>query len=137
MVVLEAAVVVAVVDAFTKYVATGHLAEGRMYGVGGSWGVRRVQNSRGALVGLPVGYAFLLWLGAAAVAEWAVVVSPAASGPLAIGLGMTLGGAAGNLLDRLLRGSVVDFVAAGPWPVFNLADAAMAFGLLLAVGSLL
>jgi signal peptidase II len=32
------------------------------------------------------------------------------------------------VLDRLMRGAVVDFVAIGPWPVFNLADAALVAG---------
>jgi signal peptidase II len=46
----------------------------------------------------------------------------------AIGMGMALGGATGNMLDRLRRGAIVDFVAIGPWPVFNLADAALVAG---------
>jgi signal peptidase II len=45
-----------------------------------------------------------------------------------IGVGTTIGGATGNVLDRLYRGAVVDFVAIGPWPVFNLADAALVAG---------
>jgi signal peptidase II len=45
-----------------------------------------------------------------------------------IGIGAAIGGATGNVLDRLYRGAVVDFVAIGPWPVFNLADAALVAG---------
>jgi signal peptidase II len=45
-----------------------------------------------------------------------------------IGVGTAIGGATGNVLDRLYRGAVVDFVAIGPWPVFNLADAALVAG---------
>ena len=45
-----------------------------------------------------------------------------------IGMGAMIGGATGNALDRLRRGAVVDFVAIGPWPVFNLADAALVAG---------
>jgi signal peptidase II len=45
-----------------------------------------------------------------------------------VGVGAFLGGATGNVLDRLYRGAVVDFVAIGPWPVFNLADAALVVG---------
>ena len=45
-----------------------------------------------------------------------------------IGVGTVIGGATGNVLDRLVRGAVVDFVAIGPWPVFNLADAALVVG---------
>ncbi len=52
-------------------------------------------------------------------------------------LGLLLGGAIGNLLDRvlrgelLLRGEVVDFVKVGRWPVFNLADSCITVGGLL------
>ena len=45
-----------------------------------------------------------------------------------IGVGAAVGGATGNVLDRLHRGAVVDFVAIGPWPIFNLADAAIVAG---------
>ena len=54
----------------------------------------------------------------------------------AIGYGVLFGGAAGNLVDRLLRsgngvlgGRVVDFVDPGWWPVFNLADSALWVGI--------
>jgi signal peptidase II len=49
------------------------------------------------------------------------------------GLAAALGGAASNLLDRFARGVVVDFVAVGPWPAFNLADAAITTGALVAI----
>lgn len=52
---------------------------------------------------------------------------------LRIALGLQLGGALGNLVDRLLRGSVVDFLDLNfwpfkEWPVFNLADASIVTG---------
>jgi len=48
--------------------------------------------------------------------------------------GLFLGGVAGNLIDRILRELVVDFIDVGFWPVFNIADAAIsvsAIGLVL------
>ncbi|MBC8514764.1 signal peptidase II [bacterium] len=45
--------------------------------------------------------------------------------------GLVLGGAMGNLLDRMVRGFVVDFIALGDWPVFNVADAAVVTGIVL------
>jgi signal peptidase II len=53
-----------------------------------------------------------------------------------VALGLVLGGALGNLTDRLLRGPgfrghVVDFIDIGPWPVFNLADSAIVVGAIL------
>lgn len=53
------------------------------------------------------------------------------------GLGLVLGGAAGNLVDRLLRdpgvlrGHVVDFVSVGWWPVFNVADSCLVAGVIV------
>lgn len=47
----------------------------------------------------------------------------------AIGIGLALGGATGNLIDMLRQRAVIDFIAIGPWPVFNIADAALVAGL--------
>jgi lipoprotein signal peptidase len=61
------------------------------------------------------------------------------SRPWAVTLGLLLGGAAGNLTDRLLRspgvfrGAVVDWIQVPHWPVFNLADSAIVCGGVLAV----
>ncbi|MBI4305742.1 MAG: signal peptidase II, partial [Chloroflexi bacterium] len=44
-------------------------------------------------------------------------------------LGLQLGGAFGNLLDRLRLGYVVDFIDVGPWPIFNLADSSIVVGI--------
>ena len=54
-----------------------------------------------------------------------------------IGLGLQLGGALGNLLDRIRWGHVVDFIDFKVWPVFNVADASIVVGVaLLALGIL-
>lgn len=44
-------------------------------------------------------------------------------------LGLQLGGAAGNLIDRFRHGYVVDFIDVGPWPIFNIADSAIITGI--------
>jgi signal peptidase II len=54
----------------------------------------------------------------------------------AAALGSVLGGALGNLTDRILRGpglrgQVIDFIDVGPWPVFNVADSAIVIGAIL------
>ncbi len=46
-------------------------------------------------------------------------------------LGLILGGTAGNLIDRLSRGYVTDFIDIGPWPTFNVADSSMICGVIL------
>lgn len=45
-----------------------------------------------------------------------------------LSLGMLLGGAIGNVADRIRLGAVVDFIDIGPWPIFNLADTAVVVG---------
>ncbi len=58
--------------------------------------------------------------------------SHALSSPLLrLSLGLQLGGALGNLLDRIRLGAVTDFIDVGPWPIFNVADAAIVVGILL------
>jgi lipoprotein signal peptidase len=48
------------------------------------------------------------------------------------GLGLALGGGAGNLIDIWRHESVLDFIEFGWWPTFNLADIGIVGGLLLA-----
>lgn len=55
----------------------------------------------------------------------------------ALGIGLVIGGALGNVIDRLRHGAVVDFLdfhAAGwHWPAFNLADSAITIGVAVLV----
>jgi lipoprotein signal peptidase len=63
---------------------------------------------------------------------WCVLRGPLAESRLAqVGFGLIAGGAAGNVIDRLVHGYVIDFVALPHFYVFNLADAAIACGLCL------
>ena len=65
------------------------------------------------------------------IVVWLVRLPRAARWP-AIGLALVLGGALGNLWDRLVRGAVVDFVdlyyGSWHWPAFNVADVAICIG---------
>ena len=47
---------------------------------------------------------------------------------LKLAMGLQLGGAMGNLIDRLLMGKVTDFISVGAFPVFNIADASISVG---------
>ena len=55
----------------------------------------------------------------------------------AVAIGLVIGGAVGNLIDRLVRGAVADFldfhVAGYHWPAFNVADSAITAGVVLLV----
>jgi signal peptidase II len=50
---------------------------------------------------------------------------------LKLAMGMQLAGAAGNLMDRLMRGKVTDFISVGVFPVFNVADASITVGVVV------
>jgi len=50
---------------------------------------------------------------------------------LRVSLGLQLGGASGNLVDRLRVGRVTDFIDFRIWPVFNLADMAIVSGVII------
>ncbi len=52
-------------------------------------------------------------------------------------LGLVLGGAVGNLIDRLRSGHVTDFIDIGIWPSFNVADSAVTVGVIMLAYSLL
>lgn len=126
------------VDQVSKALAGRLLADGRLHSVGPGSGFRRVHNRRAALLPMPLSWAAVLWIASAAAAFVALALaSPALGTGGALGLGLVMGGAASNLADRVVRGAVLDFIVLGPWPTFNLADAAMVTGAVLLAGGAL
>ena len=81
----------------------------------------------------------ILWFAAVACAVGALLYAPALQQNVfvAAGIAAALAGASGNLADRVIHGAVVDFVALGRWPVFNLADVAIVAGAVVAGASLI
>jgi len=131
------AAVVVVLDQVTKAWLTSFLAPGESVDVIGDL-VRLVHGqNNGGLFGLFRGQALPFAL-VSLVVVGLIVAYHARSGRstyLSITLGLLLGGALGNLIDRLRLGYVVDFVDAGlgdlRWYTFNVADAAISFAILL------
>ncbi len=127
-------------DQLTKAWALAVLDDGTTIDLVGSLRLRLVFN-RGTAFGFGSRFAPLIALLGVAV----VVVLARSGGALRrpgarASLGLVLGGAVGNLLDRALRsgggvlgGAVVDFVDLQWWPVFNVADAAITVGAVLLV----
>lgn len=94
-----------------------------------------VRNHRAAFGGIAGSRIARVAVGALAAAAGLTLVL--FGGPIstlsALGLGMAIGGAIGNVIDLLSRGHVIDFVSIGRWPTFNLADVALCGGLVMAV----
>jgi len=100
--------------------------------------IQHVVNRRGVLASFG-GRTILLaiWALSMTVAALVLHCGILAAGTLGpIGIGAAVGGATGNLFDQLRRGAIVDFIAIGWWPVFNVADAAIISGAGLALLSM-
>ncbi|MFI6521617.1 signal peptidase II [Spirillospora sp. NPDC050679] len=107
--------------------------------LGGLLTLRETRNS-GAAFSIGTGYTVVFTM--IAIGVVVAIIRTARnlrSLPWAICLGLMLGGAFGNLVDRILRapaplkGHVVDWIELPNWPVFNLADSAIVCGGVLAV----
>jgi signal peptidase II len=138
---LSVAAVVLVLDVVTKVLAVKLLTPGQPVSIIGDTVTWTLVRNSGAAFSMATGYTWVLtlvatgvvigiaWMGRRLVSSW-----------WAVGLGMILGGALGNLVDRFfrspgpLRGHVVDFFSVGWWPVFNVADPAVVGGAILLVG---
>ncbi|HET7180626.1 MAG TPA: signal peptidase II [Candidatus Limnocylindrales bacterium] len=134
---LGLAAIVVVLDQLTKAWLVSFLAPGQSVDVVGDW-IRLVfSQNNGGLFGLLRGQAVVFGL-ISLVVVGLIVVYHARANPsryLSITLGLLLGGAIGNLVDRFRLGYVVDFVDAGVgglrWYTFNVADTAISFALIL------
>lgn len=137
------------IDAGTKALVVAQLSgHPPLRTLGGAVYLLVLRNS-GAAFGIATGSTAVFTLVALAIVV--VIVKVAArlrSRPWAVALGLILGGACGNLTDRLARapgvgrGAVVDWISlASPdgrvWPVFNIADASIVCGGVLAVALVL
>lgn len=135
---LVAAAVVAL-DRWTKHWATAELALQPPLRLLGDYVRLNYARNSGVAFGIGHGTGFPYYvfsLAAIAVILWMFVsgrVGP--GGGRRVALGLLLGGAVGNLVDRLASGEVVDFIEVGVpqwhWPIFNVADAAITVGILL------
>ena len=129
--------VVVAFDRLTKSAVVASLGAGRpnsRYDLVDGWIALEYAENRGAAFGLFSGLAPILAI--ASVAVLAVIIygyRQENDPPLVktVAIGLILGGAIGNLIDRVWFGYVVDFIAIGPWPNFNLADSAISVGVVM------
>jgi len=131
--------IVVLVDQLTKWWAVDRLASGPVHVV---WRLDLALsfNSGSAFSLFQGATIFIVVVAVALVAVLLALVWRAPSLGRAAVLGLILGGALGNLSDRLFRGdhgAVVDFVEFHFWPTFNVADACITVGCILLAVSLL
>ena len=129
------AVSMLLVDQLSKRIIVSWLAETEVGWDRSIFSIRRITVVCREPVSVPRQFTLLgVWAVAVLGAVLYVSMAVPSRGALAqLGLGCAIGGATSNLLDRLWRGGVVDFIAVGFWPLFNLADAAIVGGVLLAL----
>lgn len=134
---------VVVLDQLTKWVALRYLARHVEIAVMPFLNLTLVYN-RGAAFGFlnnAAGWQNVFFIGVALIACTAIVYLlyklDRGNRMVAAGFVLILGGAAGNLIDRLLYGYVIDFIDvyynAAHWPAFNVADSAITIGATLLV----
>jgi signal peptidase II len=138
---ISVAAAVLLLDIFTKLLAVRLLTPGQPVSIIGDTVTWTLVRNSGAAFSMGTSYTWVLTLIASGVVIGIVWMGRMLVSPWwAIGLGMILGGAMGNLIDRFfrspgpLRGHVVDFFSVGWWPVFNVADPAVVGGAILLVG---
>ena len=122
---------VLLVDQVTKRLVQSHITEGDRDNVFLGVDIVHVRNhgvAFGAFAGGGTIVAVIIAVALVALVVWFVRHTGT---PLAwLPTGLLLGGAVGNIFDRVRDGAVTDFVKFPAWPAFNVADIAITFGVL-------
>jgi signal peptidase II len=131
---------VVLVDQVSKLAVRFYLEYGRPYPVVGDFFKLTYIENPGMAFGIQFGgQVFFTTFAALATVVIVVYIFRVRSERflLRFALALILGGAIGNLIDRLLYGKVVDFLEFGVsglrWPIFNLADSAVSIGMILLI----
>lgn len=135
-VVAATAAIIVAIDQLTKAVIVSAIGPGSpdfQVAVGGGWVALEYAENRGAAFGLfstltPVLIALSVSILVGVLIYFFRTPNPTRAEVISVGA--IAGGALGNLVDRVRLGYVVDFVAIGPWPNFNIADSAITLGVL-------
>lgn len=93
-----------------------------IYNTGAGFGIFQGRNSIFIFVSLAIIGIILFFIDRIVKKKW-----------LAIPFSLILGGAIGNLIDRIVRGYVVDFIDFSIWPAFNIADSAISIGAVILI----
>ncbi len=131
-----AAGVVLALDQTSKALALRSLTDGKFppIAAGSPVGFRLLMNGRARPLFLHRRGSLICFWVFAVLGTILASFRPGFDDPVAhIGLGSAVGGATGNLFDRIWRGVVVDFIDIHIWPVFNVADVGIVLGTVVAL----
>lgn len=131
-VMLGTAAAVALLDHLTKWLVASHLALGQQVWPGSFVSIDHVENRGAAFSVLP--QLHWLYLAVALIVSLYIVFAGYRYGTTwyrQVLIGMILGGALSNGVDRLVQGSVVDFIDFHFWPVFNVADSCIVLAIVV------
>ncbi len=136
---LSIAAVIVITDQITKYLVRTYIPMGEMWSpwvwlapyarivhwqnTGAAFGMFQSFGGVFTILAILVSIAILYYFPRVPHEEW----------PLRLAMGMQLGGAVGNLIDRLTQGYVTDFVSVGNFAVFNVADASISVGVVVLI----
>lgn len=130
---IVAASVVTALDQLTKFLIRANMSLGQSIPEEGFFRITYITNAGGTW-GILDNTVFLAVATAVVITATVVLYLRyplARRMPVKLALGLLLGGAIGNMIDRLSHGHVTDFVDVGAWPVFNVADCAIVVGVVL------
>ena len=119
------------IDQLTKYLVTQNLAIYQSWPTDGIFRITYVTNT-GTAFGLLQNQATFLTIGSFIAIFFLYYLYKNfifENKLLNVAVGLQLGGAIGNLIDRLRLGFVIDFIDIGWWPVFNIADSSIIIGI--------
>ena len=122
-------------DQLTKWLVTSNMVRSQSIPEEGFFRITYVWNT-GSAFGLFTGHGEILTVvSLVAVAMLIFFYRHAGQESLIVRLaiGLQLGGALGNIVDRFRLGHVTDFIDVGPWPIFNIADSSIVIGITIMV----
>ena len=137
---LSLAIIAVALDQLSKFAALAYLSSGATFDIvsgyfdlclvfnrGAAWGM--LAGKRMLLIAVSIAMCALLWSNRSELTQ---------TRALRIATGLLIGGIAGNLIDRLFRGYVIDFIDVHirnvwAWPAFNIADSAICTGVAIMI----
>jgi signal peptidase II len=133
------AIVIFILDRTTKSLVATQIPYGtEMPLVGHLVGITNIRNSGAAFGVAPAGAGLFLIASVVVAIGLALYVFRNPGDIWSFGpLGLIMGGTVGNGFDRIVNGTVTDFVNVHFWPVFNVADSAISVGVVLLIASYL